>query len=66
MEGEWDNDKQNGKGKEIWPDGALYEGEYKDGKKNGHGKFSWSDGAVYVGEFKNNNINAKVHIHFQI
>jgi hypothetical protein len=32
-EGEWLNDKQHGKGKEVWPDGTVYEGNFEDGKK---------------------------------
>ena len=31
--GAWVNDKQHGKGIEIWPDGACYEGEYIEGEK---------------------------------
>ena len=35
--GGWKEDMQNGKGKEIWPDGAMYEGDYVMGKKHGQG-----------------------------
>jgi hypothetical protein len=49
-------DKQNGKGRETWPDGAMYEGDYLMGKKHGHGTFIWSDGSYYQGAFINNNI----------
>lgn len=27
-EGNWEKDKQHGKGKETWPDGSTYEGDY--------------------------------------
>jgi hypothetical protein len=33
--GQWKEDKQHGKGKEVWPDGAMYEGDYVMGKKHG-------------------------------
>ncbi len=33
----WKNDLQNGFGKEIWPNGVLYEGEYCNGSKQGKG-----------------------------
>lgn len=26
--GQWQEDKQHGKGRETWPDGAMYEGDY--------------------------------------
>ena len=45
-EGEWKNDKQDGKGTETWLDGAIYTGDYKEGKKCGWGVFTWSDGSV--------------------
>lgn len=41
--GDWFQDKQHGKGKEMWPDGSFYEGDYSMGKKHGIGKFTWSD-----------------------
>ena len=37
--GYWKEDKQNGKGRETWPDGAMYEGDYIIGKKHGQGSF---------------------------
>lgn len=55
--GEWKDDKQEGFGVEIWPDGAKYEGNYVQGKKQGQGKFYWTDGSQYEGEFSNNNIH---------
>jgi len=40
-EGEWQNNKMNGKGKYFWPDGRSHEGEYFDDKKHGKGIYSW-------------------------
>lgn len=34
-EGNWLKDKPNGKGKEKWKEGAVFEGLYVDGKKEG-------------------------------
>lgn len=42
-EGEWYEDRQEGTGHEIWPDGAEYTGDYKKGKKHGFGTFRWGD-----------------------
>ena len=36
------NNKLEGKGIFIWPDGRKYDGEYKDDKKDGYGVFEWS------------------------
>lgn len=55
----WKEDKQDGKGKETWPDGACYEGDYKNGKKSGRGLFKWSDGSQYDGSFQENHIHGK-------
>ena len=55
-EGEWQEDRQSGYGKEIWPDGAKFEGDYVDGLKHGKGKLTFADNAFYEGEFYNNDI----------
>ena len=34
-EGEWKDDLQHGKGKEVKADGSSYNGEFKMGKKHG-------------------------------
>ena len=41
-------------GKEIWPDGTIYEGEYKNGEKEGKGEYNFPQGDRYIGEFKLN------------
>ena len=41
--GQWKEDKQHGKGIEMWPDGAVYEGAYVNGKKQGFAVFMWKD-----------------------
>lgn len=35
-EGQWKDDKRNGKGKIIWPDRDIYEGEFLDDKRHGN------------------------------
>ena len=34
-EGQWKNDKANGRGRLIYSDGDVYEGEWKDDKSHG-------------------------------
>ena len=53
-EGEFENNKKNGIGIEIYPDGGIYKGEFKNGLKHGIGTYYWKDGSVYEGEWKNN------------
>ena len=57
--GEWKEDKQNGKGKEVWVNGSVYEGDYFESMKHGRGVFQWSDGSTYEGEFRNNDIEGQ-------
>lgn len=50
-EGEWHNNKANGKGKFWHADGDVYEGNWKDEKANGYGLYEHADGAKYLGEW---------------
>ena len=47
------NNKMEGSGVFIWPDGRKYDGEYIDDKKEGNGIFFWPDGRKYEGGWKN-------------
>ena len=59
-EGTWKDDKQHGKGIEIWPDNAKYEGEYFDGKKHGEGLLNFTDSSYYKGTFNYNDIQVLI------
>jgi hypothetical protein len=37
-DGEWKNNKMNGKGTLTWADGKKYEGNFVEDKRDGHGK----------------------------
>jgi len=62
-EGNFKDNKKNGKGKEI--DGnVIYEGNFKNDKKDGQGKLSYSHGSGssslhYSGSWKNNKMDGK-------
>ena len=55
--------QKQGKGRQLWPDGARYEGDWKNGKCHGFGWFIWyllyiyiiarPSGDRYFGEFVN-------------
>ena len=63
-EGEFLNDKKNGKGTEYgYPKEKLYEGEYLNGLKNGKGKENTEDGNTYDGEFLNGVRNGKAKLY---
>ncbi len=49
--GEWLMNCREGKGKEIWPNGAFYIGFWKSNRKHGKGVFKWPDGDFYMGEW---------------
>ena len=46
-EGQWMNDKRQGKGKETSANGDVYEGDFINNKKHGKGKMTYSNGTVY-------------------
>jgi hypothetical protein len=47
--GEWviGEDTRQGKGKQIWPDGSMYDGWWIDNKAEGRGRLIHVDGDVY-------------------
>eukprot|EP00826_Nyctotherus_ovalis_P049061 TRINITY_DN5861_c0_g1_i10.p2 TRINITY_DN5861_c0_g1~~TRINITY_DN5861_c0_g1_i10.p2 ORF type:complete len:223 (+),score=39.70 TRINITY_DN5861_c0_g1_i10:203-871(+) len=51
------NGKREGKGTQLWPDGAKYEGEWRNGKACGKGKFWHVDGDVFEGDWENDKAN---------
>ena len=52
--GEYKDDKRQGKGTYSWPNGDKYVGEWKDDIRHGHGTFTLATGDKYVGEWKDN------------
>ena len=46
------DEKGNGVGKQIHPNGDVYEGEFKRFLYDGKGKYTHSNGDVFEGEFK--------------
>eukprot|EP00435_Cladocopium_sp_Y103_P060545 s25_g22.t1 len=57
--GQWLQNRMNGRGKVKWPNGIEYDGEWKDGIREGKGKLTWADGSSYKGEFQHNCIEGK-------
>ena len=53
-EGEYvkNTDIREGKGKQIWADGSVYEGFWTNSKANGRGRLIHADGDIYEGEWK--------------
>ena len=45
--------QREGRGKQYWPDGSLYEGYWRADKANGKGRLIHSDGDVYEGDWVN-------------
>ena len=58
-EGDWKNDKIEGKGKMIWKDGGIYEGEWSNNLKEGKGIEISPNGEKYEGNFKNSKCDGK-------
>ena len=47
----------SGIGKQIMPDGRIFEGQFKLGKLNGIGTIKFENGSTYFGEFVDNNMH---------
>ncbi|KAI8815191.1 hypothetical protein BJ742DRAFT_7859 [Cladochytrium replicatum] len=52
-EGERNEAKErHGKGKNVFPNGDVFEGHYEFGKRNGTGTYKWKNGTRYTGEYR--------------
>lgn len=55
---------RHGRGKQFWPDGAIYEGFWRDDKADGYGRLIHTDGDYYEGEWRNDKAHGKgVYFH---
>ena len=52
-EGEWRNDKKEGKGIYYWNDGDRYEGDFRNGNFEGKGIYYFSNGDRRMGDYLN-------------
>ena len=53
-EGEFSEDKREGKGKQYWNNKLIFEGDYLNDKRNGKGKEFYENGEVeYEDEYLN-------------
>jgi hypothetical protein len=43
-----------GKGKQTFSNGHVFEGEFRDNRRNGPGKYLWPSGDTHEGEYRNN------------
>ena len=53
-EGDFHDDKINGKGFYKWKNKETYYGDFINAKMHGHGIYKWPDGSQYEGEYINN------------
>ena len=53
-EGEFKDDKMDGKGIYSWPSGNSFEGEFKNGLMHGHGVKKFANGKVQKGQWVEN------------
>ena len=51
--------KKNGLGIEIWPNGYIYKGGFKNSEWSGQGILTFPNGATYEGEWANGFMNGK-------
>ena len=65
-EGEWKDDKANGKGTYTHANGARYQGDWRDDKQHGFGIETWPDGAIYEGQYFEGKKMARASSHLPI
>ncbi len=59
-EGEYKNDKKNGKGKLFFKNlNDSYEGNFEDNDINGNGIYKWENGEIYKGNFLKGKMNGE-------
>ena len=58
-ENDFFNAVRHGKGKQIWPDGSIYEGYWRDDQVEGYGRLIHADGDYYEGEWLNDKAHGK-------
>ena len=56
-EGNWLNDKREGKGIMKYNNGDIYDGDWENDKKVGNGKMKYKNGDIYEGEWKDDKKN---------
>ena len=56
-EGDWINNKRNGKGKYIWKDGDIYEGDWANNKRIGKGRMLYANGDSFEGDWTDTDKN---------
>jgi uncharacterized protein (DUF1697 family) len=54
-DGEWKDNKQNGKGKMTYKNGDIYDGYWEDNKKYDGGKMTYANGDIYDGDWNDDN-----------
>ena len=60
--GTWKDDKKNGRGTYVWPNGQKYVGGWKDNLKNGKGVLYATNGLILEGTWVNDKLNGLVTI----
>jgi hypothetical protein len=58
-EGDFKNNHECGKGRELYRDGSYYEGDFAGDRKTGRGVFVFADGSKYTGEYLNDEIEGQ-------
>ena len=67
--GEFRNNRLDGKGRIQWNQGHIYEGDFKDNEINGVGVFKWKNGDMYEGQMYRGAMNGRgryIHSNGQI
>ena len=58
-EGEWKNNKKEGKGIYYWNNGDKYDGDWRNGKFEGKGIYYYNNGDRYEGDWRNDKFEGK-------
>ena len=64
-EGDYKDDRRNGRGVFTFANGDKYEGDFRDDKRHGVGAYNWANGSIYVGEYRDDERSGQ-GVHLQI
>ncbi|MCL2461223.1 MAG: protein kinase [Defluviitaleaceae bacterium] len=62
--GGWKNNRPEGRGVMLWPNGDKYDGNFTNGRASGQGTMTWANGNKYEGNWADGNMDGSGVMHY--